>query len=356
MAQESQEKPDGKKESNANDDNKLSTKPASALSMQAAFGYSMAMIKYLRYGSENDDAKENDGGGDIDIDKIIESSMKGEVVDSGVLDKLTLKAKELMLNQGALIELECEKDNNITYVGSIAGHFDALLKIFKANGAPSDKNTYVFLGRYVDRGDKSLETLTLLLAYKIKYPKNVWLLRGNHESLAISTIYGLRDQCNTYEYKAKNFLAICDCFDCMPFAAIIDKKIFCVSSGISPDLKNLDVIKQIKLPTDIPPKGLKTDLLWSEPKEDIDSAEFEYSTRGAGRFFGEKAVLEFCKKFGFDLVIRGCLTFEQNGFNQFGKEKKLITLCTAENYCGEYDNKGAFLTVNNNGEQKFIPL
>jgi hypothetical protein len=40
-----------------------------------------------------------------------------------------------------------------------------------------------------------LETICLLLAYKIKYPENFFILRGNHECASINRIYGFYDEC-----------------------------------------------------------------------------------------------------------------------------------------------------------------
>lgn len=69
-----------------------------------------------------------------------------------------------------------------------------LLKLFKFGGFPPEAN-YVFLGDYVDRGKQSLETIILLLAYKVKYPENFFLLRGNHEAQQVCKIYGFFDEC-----------------------------------------------------------------------------------------------------------------------------------------------------------------
>ena len=91
-----------------------------------------------------------------------------------------------------LLELEAP----IKIVGDIHGQFSDLIKIFHNGGLPPEAN-YLFLGDYVDRGQNSLETIMLLLCYKIKYPENFFLLRGNHEAAEINKLYGFYDECTS---------------------------------------------------------------------------------------------------------------------------------------------------------------
>jgi serine/threonine-protein phosphatase PP1 catalytic subunit len=172
-------------------------------------------------------------------------------------------ARPVLLSQPMFLELEAP----INICGDVHGQFTDLLRLLEYGGFPPDAK-YLFLGDYVDRGKQSLETISLLLAYKILYPENFFILRGNHESAGINRIYGFYDECKR-RYSIKLWKVFSDVFNCLPAAALIDEKIFCMHGGLSPELHSLQQIADIQRPCDVPDVGLLCDLLWSDPDPKI---------------------------------------------------------------------------------------
>ncbi|XP_044473394.1 serine/threonine-protein phosphatase PP1-like isoform X1 [Mangifera indica] len=249
--------------------------------------------------------------------------------------QLCVTAKQIFLAQPILLELEAP----INICGDIHGQYPDLLRLFENGGFPPDAN-YLFLGDYVDRGKQSIETICLLLAYKIKYPDNFFLLRGNHECASINRIYGFYDECKR-RFSVRLWKIFTDCFKCLPVAAIVDDKIMCMHGGLSPELKNLNQIRAIKRPTDVPDQGLLCDLLWADPDRDIKG--WGENDRGVSFTFGADKVTEFLRKHDLDLICRAHQVVE-DGY-EFFADRQLVTIFSAPNYCGEFNNAGALMCV-----------
>ena len=248
---------------------------------------------------------------------------------------LISKAKTLINSQPIFLELE----SPITVCGDIHGQYPDLLKLFELGGFPPNTN-YIFLGDYVDRGKQSLECICLLLAYKIKYEENFFLLRGNHECGSINRIYGFFDECKR-RYNVKLWKNFVDLFNCLPIAASIDDKIFMVHGGLSPELKTVEQLQKIKRPTDVPDDGLLCDILWSDPDE--NASGWGANDRGVSVTFNETVLKNFLEKNELDLLCRAHQVVE-DGYEFFGN-RQLVTVFSAPNYCGEFDNSGAIMDV-----------
>ncbi|BES91842.1 unnamed protein product [Nesidiocoris tenuis] len=252
---------------------------------------------------------------------------------------LILKSQPIFEAQSNLLELEAP----INICGDTHGQFYDLLRLFEAGGFPPVAN-YLFLGDYVDRGKFSLEVICLLLAYKIKYPENFFILRGNHECAAINRIYGFYDDVKR-RFNIKMWkLFIEQCFNWLPAAAIVDEKIFCCHGGLSPDLQSMEQIRRIQRPTDVPDQGILCDLLWSDP--DKDNPGWGENDRGVSFTFGKDVIARFLKKHEFDLICRAHQVVE-DGY-EFFADRTVVTVFSAPNYCGEFDNAGAMMIVNEN--------
>ena len=278
---------------------------------------------------------------DIDaiIDRLLEvrGNKPGRPVQlsEAEIRELCYRSREIFISQPILLELEAP----LKICGDVHGQYYDLLRLFEYGGFPPEAN-YLFLGDYIDRGKQSLETVCLLLAYKIKYPENFFLLRGNHECASINRIYGFYDECKR-RHGIKLWKIFTDCFNCLPIAALIDEKILCMHGGLSPELNRIHTINNIVRPTDVPDTGLLCDLLWSDPDKEV--TDWGDNDRGVSFTFGEDIVRKFANKNEIDLICRAHQVVE-DGY-EFFCNRQLVTLFSAPNYCGEFDNSGAMMSI-----------
>ncbi|CAN4099039.1 unnamed protein product [Withania somnifera] len=241
----------------------------------------------------------------------------------------------------------------IKIFGDLHGQFGDLMRLFDEYGAPSTAGDisyidYLFLGDYVDRGQHSLETMTLLLALKVEYPLNVHLIRGNHEAADINALFGFRIECiermgerdGIWAWHRFNRL-----FNWLPLAALIEKKIICMHGGIGRSINHVEQIENIQRPITMDAGSIVLmDLLWSDPTENDSVEGLRPNARGPGLVtFGPDRVMEFCNNNDLQLIVRAheCV---MDGFERFA-QGHLITLFSATNYCGTANNAGAILVL-----------
>ena len=183
-----------------------------------------------------------------------------------------------------------------------------MLQVFKAIG-PVKNNQYLIMGDFVDRGKHSIECMCLLLALKNRYPKQIHLLRGNHESTSISRIYGFYSECKR-RYSVPLWKEFCSLFNYLPFAALVDDRILCMHGGLSPELtrknkEGLGIINsKIKRPIEVPERGILTDLLWADPSINKNQEKYEPNDRGMSFTFGKPILDKFCDEHELDLICR----------------------------------------------------
>ena len=255
--------------------------------------------------------------------------------DLSDIEKLCYLGREVFLQQPMLVETTAP----LVICGDTHGQFYDLLKIFEVCGFPPNKR-YLFLGDYVDRADQSIETICLLLCYKIKFPTDFYLLRGNHEDSSINRIYGFYDECKR-RYTPRLWKTFAGVFNCMPVAALVEQQILCMHGGISPELYDLQQINKLERPSSTPDYGLMCDLMWADP--DVDVTGWAESDRGVSFVFGYQVIKEFNKQFDLSLIVRGHQVVE-DGY-EFHANRNLVTVFSAPNYCGEFDNAGGIMTI-----------
>lgn len=229
----------------------------------------------------------------------------------------------------------------ITVVGDIHGQYHDLLEIFQIGGSPPNTN-YLFLGDYVDRGYYSVETISLLIVLKLRYPDRVFLIRGNHESRTITTNYGFYTEViNKYNGSADVWGYITDLFDYLPLGATIDGKIFATHGGLSPSCQQLDQIRAVDRFREIPHDGIMADLVWSDPDPEI--LDFKLSPRGAGYLFGFAVMSKFSHDNNLSQLIRAHQLCNE-GYVSYWKGK-CLTVWSAPNYCYRCGNKASVLEI-----------
>ena len=273
-----------------------------------------------------------------DISKIANGqlSLTLPIITRAEIEVLCTCVLKLFKSEPTLLRIEPP----LVVVGDLHGHFLDLLRIIQKNGLPLTKK-FLFLGDLVDRGEFSIETVTLVFALKAMYPSNVFIIRGNHEFDFLCKKCGFQQEVISMYNDVDVYDTFVEVFKYMPLCALIKEKIFCVHGGIGPMFEKLSQVEEIKRPVDDFGDSLLDTMLWSDPNEKID--QFELSVRGTGYFYGEKAFTKFLDDNKLSLFIRAHECVMDGACSCFND--RLITVFGASNYCGLVQNCSATVSI-----------
>lgn len=269
------------------------------------------------------------------LDLQIAKLQKCEFLLEREVKALCTRARDLLSAEPNVLQVH----SPVTVCGDIHGQFFDLLELFCIGGKLPYTN-YLFLGDFVDRGYFSVETFLLILALKVRYPGHVMLLRGNHESRQITRVYGFYDEC-LQKYGSATVWRYCtEVFDCLPLAALIDGKVFCVHGGLSPAVQVIEDIQRIERRQEVADEGLVSELLWSDPDE---VTGWCLSGRGPGVIFGQDIVAQFNHANNVEMIVRAHQLVMEGYRVMFGG--MLVTVWSAPNYCYRCGNVAAILEL-----------
>lgn len=278
-------------------------------------------------------------------------------LDAPQVSQLTKEAIGLLEAEPNLLEVPAPT----TVFGDIHGQFYDLEKAFSVAGGTAKLlggENWLFLGDYVDRGCFSVECFLLLLAMKIRFPRRVFLLRGNHESRHLTAYFTFKREA-LFKYGEQEYEVFCQAFEALPVAAIVDGRFFCVHGGLSPELMGGDGLERLAAVNrrcEAPRRSLLQDLLWSDPHPAYgtagEPADFfvQNRARGCSYYFSFSGCCAFLKRHGLLSVIRGHEA-QESGYRLFRKESEdgfptCVTLFSAPNYVDTYRNQAAILCYN----------
>lgn len=250
------------------------------------------------------------------INKIVEDPINVKLS----LDELQIfldEAIDFFQHEPQLVEIE---GDNILVVGDTHGDIFSTLSAFK-----TDAKYIVFLGDYVDRGSYQLENILYLLSKKLEDPEHIFLIRGNHESPIMNRIYGFQTKVvGLYGYESYRLFS--NLFSNLGYSVLINNAIIGMHGGLARNLKEVKDILSLPKNDIIPANPVAFEILWNDPREDIDW--FQPNIRGEGTFYyGREALGQFLENNGLEMLIRAHEPYPKGHEIMFGGRLISIFSC-----------------------------
>ncbi len=229
-------------------------------------------------------------------------------------------------------------------VGDLHGDLQSLKTILEGSGfvaklEKSPGSCMVSLGDYVDRGPQSAEVLYVLLSLKLAFPRQIILLRGNHEGPKDLLAYP-HDLPMQLQYRFPSdwqtiYERLFQLFDLLYLGVYVEKRFLMVHGGVSTKIRGLNDIANAEGCPE-----LFADLLWSDPDDFVKNTTG--SARGVGVVFGEKVSRQVLEAVDAKILIRGHEASPE-GF-KINHDGKVLTLFSRKGQ--PYFNRfGAYLSL-----------
>jgi hypothetical protein len=191
--------------------------------------------------------------------------------------------------------------DRLIFVGDLHGELEYALRVKDLMNSYGG-HLFVFLGDYGDRGPKQTQTFNLVSALALKHPKDVLMLRGNHETASVAARYGFYHQV-VRDYSQSAFKHYTSAFSVLPMAVRTDKGVFGCHGGIPEGVRSVEEIDACRRYGEELEDDVLLELVWNDPRE--GDFRFRHSPRGGGsKLFGGKAFSQFCRDLSVQLMVR----------------------------------------------------
>ncbi len=263
--------------------------------------------------------------------RIIQETLEGKVDHSA--DEIRQLTHAVCDQYRALPNVIDIPGENVFFVGDLHGELGSIQRVLEVFLKYKD-HSLVLLGDYADRGPSQVETFNLAMAMTLRFPKRVFMLRGNHETESVSMRYGFHADVLRKHSEAV-FSDYVEVFKVLPLAAISTNGIFACHGGVPEKCRSMDDLQTPdRHHADIRNEVL-FQLVWNDP---VDfNGDFTNNMRGMNiRSFGRTAFERFKKDLGISMIIRAHEAFK-DGIQTFFDDA-LVSLFSAS-YGGQTNPK-----------------
>lgn len=239
---------------------------------------------------------------DLNLELVKNYLFEGGKISSECLLEILRRVRTVLFAEPNLVRC----DGKVIIIGDIHGQFYDLIAMLRKLKVENMDQKLLFLGDYVDRGNYGPEVAAYLFCLKLKYPSQIFLLRGNHESRDMNESFNFRGQVLTL-YDESVYEDYEETFDTLPISALVNGLYLAMHGGISHRLTSIEAINEIDRFIEPEDDSLLADLLWADPANEKQALTMVYEDndkRGISVVFGRKPLKKLLKKSNLRAIVR----------------------------------------------------